>query len=331
MAAYPSNIALGIDIGGSGIKGAPVDLETGTFFAPRHRIPTPQPATPEAVAATVAELVQHFDPDGELPIGIDLPAPILDGVIPSMANLDKSWAGVNGDELFANVLGRPVTLVNDADAAGYAEVRYGAAVGRSGLTIVLTLGTGIGSALVVNDVLVPNTELGHVELDGYDAETRASSAVYEREKLSYKQWAKRLQRYLSYLEGLFFPSVFIIGGGISRKSEKFLPLIDTRAPLIPARLLNTAGIVGSALLAAEAVGRAPGTITPLPPLPEKADEGRKADAPRRTKAKKVGSRKKNTSKAGKFTSESNKGNRSKQSSTSKKDKVKKAKKKQKKA
>lgn len=254
MATYPAHVAFGVDIGGSGIKGALVDLEAGEFFGPRHRIPTPQPATPEAVADTVAALVAHFDVDESVPIGIDFPAPIIHGVAPMIANLDPSWRGRNVLTLMSERLGRAVTVLNDADAAGYAEVHYGAANGIDGLVMVLTLGTGIGSVLVMNGVLIPNTELGHLEIDGKDAEKRAAASAFEREGLSYAQWAKRLQRYFSHVEMLFSPDVFIIGGGISKKSNKFVPLLRTRAPIIPAELLNTAGIVGSALLAAQNAG-----------------------------------------------------------------------------
>lgn len=254
MTPYPANTAFGIDIGGSGIKGAPVNLLTGEFARPRHRIATPKPATPEAVAEAVVELVQHFKIDDSIPIGIDFPAPIIHGVAPMIANLDPSWKGVDVRALLSERLGRAVTVVNDADAAGYAEVHYGAAEGYSGLVMVLTLGTGIGTVLVMDGTLIPNTELGHLELDGYDAETRAASSVLEREDLSFKKWAKRLQRYFSHVEMLFSPEVFIVGGGISKRSDKFLPLIDTRAPIIPAELLNTAGIVGSSLLAAQESG-----------------------------------------------------------------------------
>ncbi len=255
MADYPETVAFGIDIGGSGIKGAPVDLLTGEFYAPRHRISTPQPATPDAVADTVAELVSHFDLDPETPIGLDFPAPIIHGVAPMIANLHKSWKGINVKQLMEERLGRPVTVLNDADAAGYAEVHYGAAEDRAGLVMILTLGTGIGTVMVMDGVLIPNTELGHLELDGHDAETRAAASVYEREGMSIKKWGKRLDRYFSHLEMLLNPDLFVVGGGISKKADKFLPLIHTRAPIVPAELLNTAGIVGSALLAAQESGR----------------------------------------------------------------------------
>lgn len=251
MAKY---LGFGIDIGGSGIKGAFVNLETGEFATDRYRIPTPQPATPEAVADTVCELVEHFEVPADVPIGLDFPAPILHGVAPMIANLDPSWKDRDVRALFSERLGRPVYVVNDADAAGFAEVHYGAASGKDGLVMVLTLGTGIGSVLVMDGVLVPNTELGHLELDGRDAETHASSGVFERENLGWNEWASRLQRYFSHLEMLFSPDIFIVGGGISKKSKKFLPLIETRAPIVAAELQNTAGIVGSALLAAQDAG-----------------------------------------------------------------------------
>lgn len=254
MTTFPAHVAFGIDIGGSGIKGALVDLESGEFIGSRHRIPTPQPATPDAVADTIAELVEYFGIDETVPIGIDVPAPIIHGVAPMIANLHESWKDQNVLKLMTERLGRPVTVLNDADAAGYAEVHYGAANGIEGLVMVLTLGTGIGSVLVINGVLVPNTELGHLEIDGNDAEKRAATSAFENEGLTYEQWAERLQRYFSHVEMLFSPDVFIIGGGISKKSKKFVPLIDTRAPIIPAELLNTAGIVGSALLAAQEAG-----------------------------------------------------------------------------
>ncbi len=248
------HLGFGIDIGGSGIKGAFVNLETGEFATDRYRIPTPQPATPEAVADTVCELVEHFEVPADVPIGLDFPAPILHGVAPMIANLDPSWKDRDVRALFSERLGRPVYVVNDADAAGFAEVHYGAASGKDGLVMVLTLGTGIGSVLVMDGVLVPNTELGHLELDGRDAETHASSGVFERENLGWNEWASRLQRYFSHLEMLFSPDIFIVGGGISKKSKKFLPLIETRAPIVAAELQNTAGIVGSALLAAQDAG-----------------------------------------------------------------------------
>ena len=240
----------GIDIGGSGIKGAPVDLTTGEFTAKRVRIPTPDPSTPEAVAATVAEFVRAFDlPEGS-PIGLTFPAPIKHGVVPFIANLDQSWKSVDVPALMSDTLGRPVSAVNDADAAGVAETVYGAAKGVPGVVLVTTLGTGIGSALVVDGTLVPNTELGHLEIDGDDAEHRASDAARDAEDLSWKEWAERLQRFYETVEMLFSPDLLVVGGGVSKKHEKFLPLLRTTAPIVPAQLRNTAGIVGAAYLAA---------------------------------------------------------------------------------
>ena len=254
MTTSPQHIAFGIDIGGSGIKGALVDLDRGEFIGSRYRIPTPQPATPDAVADTVAELVEHFGIDETVPIGIDFPAPIIHGVAPMIANLHESWKDENVLKLMTERLGRPVTVLNDADAAGYAEVHYGAANGIDGLVMVLTLGTGIGSVLVMDGVLIPNTELGHLEIDGYDAEKRAASSVKEREELSYEKWAtKRLQRYYSHVEMLLSPDLFVVGGGVSKDWNKFGHLLKLRTPIVPAVMRNKAGIVGAALKAKDAM------------------------------------------------------------------------------
>jgi polyphosphate glucokinase len=239
----------GVDFGGSGIKGAPVDTQSGEFAAERQRIETPQPATPQAVADVVAQLVDRPEVAGDAPIGVTVPAIVRHGVVRSAANIDHSWIGVNADELFTQRLGRPVTVVNDADAAGYAEAVLGAAAGKQGLVVVTTLGTGIGSALIHDGVLVPNSELGHLEIDGHDAETRAANGVRERHKLSWEEWAERLTRYYGVVERLLSPDLFVVGGGVSKHAAKFLPLIDVDTPLIPATLRNTAGIVGAALLA----------------------------------------------------------------------------------
>ncbi len=239
----------GIDIGGSGIKGAPVDLTTGSLAADRHRIPTPQPSTPDAVAEVVAQVVSHFGWEG--PVGVTFPAVVTHGVTRTAANVDKSWIGTDAARLFSDAVGQPVTVVNDADAAGVAEVAFGAARDRGGVVIVTTLGTGIGSALVLDGRLVPNTELGHLEIDGVDAEVRASDAAREREDLSWEQWAQRLQRFYGHLEFLFSPDLFVVGGGVSKKSHKFLPLLDLQTEIVPAGLKNEAGIVGVAMLAAQ--------------------------------------------------------------------------------
>lgn len=242
--------AFGIDIGGSGIKGAPVDLLRGEFSADRVRLPTPRPATPAAVAAVVAELVESFHLPVDLPIGVTFPAVIQHGVARSAANVDESWIGTDVSAVIARATGRRVLAVNDADAAGYAETRYGAARDHSGVVLVATLGTGIGTCLVVDGTLVPNTELGHLEIDGHDAESRAADSAREREGLDWEQWAQRLQRYFRVVEDLLWPDLIVIGGGVSKKHASFLPLLDLRTPIVPATLRNAAGIVGAAALAA---------------------------------------------------------------------------------
>ena len=241
---------LGIDIGGSGVKGAPVDLEAGDFAADRFRIETPERSTPDNVVRIVGEIIDHFaDTLGDAPVGITVPAPVRHGVTPMMANLDEAWEGLQADKFFADKLGRSVTLVNDADAAGLAEVQYGAAKGTQGVVLLTTLGTGIGTAVINDGILLPNTEFGHIEIDGHDAESRAAMSVKENEELSWSEWAERLQRYYSELEKLLWPDLFVVGGGVSKKHEKFLPLLDLKTPIIPATLKNKAGIIGAAWLA----------------------------------------------------------------------------------
>jgi polyphosphate glucokinase len=254
--------AFGIDIGGSGIKGAPVDLTTGEFAAERVRVPTPESSTPDAVARVVAQVVASFDLPDDVPVGVTFPAVVQHGVARSAANVDKSWIGTNIEDVVGRALGRQVVAVNDADAAGYAEAVHGAARGAKGVTLLATLGTGIGTAMVVDGVLVPNLELGHLEIDGHDAETRASDAVRDREDLSWEQWAKRLQRYFGVLEALLWPDLIVVGGGVSKHHERFLPLLDLRTPIIPAKLRNKAGIVGAAALAAQAAGLQVGASAP---------------------------------------------------------------------
>lgn len=248
------HIALGIDVGGSGIKGAAVDLKKGAFTTKRKKILTPKPATPEAVIEVIAQLVEHFadDIDKTAPIGITVPAVVQHGLVRSAANIDPTWINFEGEKAMEKRLGRDVTLVNDADAAGYAELLYGAAKDEDGLVIVTTLGTGIGSALLYRNVLIPNTELGHLEIDGKDAETEAASRVKDELGITYQEYAIRLQRYYSVLERLFSPDLFVVGGGISRDSDQFLPFLTLKTPIIPAVLENRAGIIGAAKLAAEA-------------------------------------------------------------------------------
>ena len=240
----------GVDVGGSGIKGAPVDLERGVLAAERVRIETPQPATPQAVCDTVARVLEQSGaPEG--PFGLTLPSVVTSGTARTAANIDPSWVGTDVRALVRERTGREAHVVNDADAAGLAEVRFGAARDVPGTVLVLTLGTGIGSALVRDGRLVPNTELGHLELDGHDAETRASDAARKRDDLSWEQWATRLDRYLRHVDALLWPDLVVVGGGVSKKAEKWLHLLDVRPPVRPAELLNDAGIVGAALLAAE--------------------------------------------------------------------------------
>lgn len=246
--AMASSLPFGIDFGGSGIKGAPVDLALGDFAADRVRIETPSPSTPAAVAGVLAELLGRF-PASTAPVGVTVPGVVRHGVVHSAANIDKSWIGVDADALFTDVSRRDVHVVNDADAAGLAEVRYGAARGHKGLVMVTTLGTGIGSAMVFDGVLVPNAELGHLEIDGHNAESRAAASVRESEQLSWEEWADRLTRYYATLERLFSPDLFVVGGGVSRRAELFLPLLRISTPLVPATLQNRAGIVGAALYA----------------------------------------------------------------------------------
>ena len=238
-------IAFGVDIGGSGIKGAPVDLDTGELAEERYRIETPQPATPDAVTETVADVVEHFDWSG--PVGCTFPAIVKEGVIHSAANVDQSWIGVDAAAQIGDAVPGPVTVLNDADAAGLAEVAFGAGRDQRGVVLVLTFGTGIGSALFLDGQLVPNTELGHLEVKGEDAEERAANSVREEKDLSWKHWAKRVDEYLEVVEDLFSPSLIIIGGGVSKKHDKFLPHIEIDTPMVPAQLLNQAGIVGAAM------------------------------------------------------------------------------------
>ncbi|MBM6699150.1 ROK family protein [Bifidobacterium pullorum subsp. saeculare] len=244
--------AFGVDIGGSGIKAAPVNLEEGKFAEPRLKILTPEVSTPEAVAKVVRQQLEHFEVPEDAPVGIAFPAPIKPGKpLDFMANLDQSWIGVDVTAVFSEMCGRPVVVVNDADAAGLAEQQFGAAKGEKGLVIATTLGTGIGTALIYDGVLIPNTELGHIILDEkhLDAEKYAASSIKDAKDISYKKWAKRLTKYYALMEKYFNPDLFVVGGGVSRNSDKFLPLIDIKTPIVPAKLRNEAGIVGAAYYA----------------------------------------------------------------------------------
>ena len=239
---------LGIDIGGTGIKAAPVDVATGRLLAERVKLPTPSPAVPDQVAQVIRQLVDHFGWSG--PVGITFPGVVSGGIIRTAANLDHAWIGIDAAAFFGAAERQPVTVLNDADAAGLAEMRFGSGKGQQGTVLMLTFGTGIGSALFYNDVLVPNTEFGHIEIHGKDAEARASERAREEGDLSWEKWADRVDTYLEKLEALLSPDLIIIGGGISRKSDKFLPRLTLQARVVPATLHNDAGIVGAAMAAA---------------------------------------------------------------------------------
>jgi polyphosphate glucokinase len=251
VSASPGGRAFGIDIGGTGIKGAVVDVTTGQLLTERTRIPTPHPATPGAVAQVVATLVTGAGWRGD--IGATFPAVIKHGVAQSAANVDESWVGTDADKVFTDAVGAgsEVVVLNDADAAGIAEARFGAAKGVKGVVIMLTFGTGIGSALLMNGVLVPNTELGHLELDGHDAESRAAASVRDEHGMSYKKWAQRVNRYMQHVERLFTPDLFVVGGGVSKNADRWVPLLELNTKVEPAQLLNDAGIVGAAIAAVE--------------------------------------------------------------------------------
>jgi polyphosphate glucokinase len=241
------NVILGIDVGGSGVKGAPVDLATGTLTEERHRVPTPQPAYVDNLVATVAEVAGRFP--GADRVGITFPGVVVDGVVRTAANVDRSWIDAPAADLFGAAVGHPVVVLNDADAAGVAEMEFGVGKGQPGTTLMLTFGTGIGSALFRDGRLVPNTELGHLELHGHDAELKASDRAREVEDLDWKQWAHRVQMYLRHVEYLLQPDLIIIGGGVSKKADRFLPHVSIRTRVVPAALQNNAGIIGAAIAA----------------------------------------------------------------------------------
>lgn len=240
-------VVLGVDIGGSGIKGTTVDVETGQFTAERFRIPTPVAAKPKDVAQTVKMLIEHFEYNG--PVGCGFPAVVRHGVTYTAANVDQSWIGMDAAGLFTQMCGCPTYLLNDADAAGTAEVTFGAGRNEQGVVLVLTLGTGIGSAVFSRGVLVPNTEFGHLTIRGKDAERRASDGARQRKGRSFEEWSKYLQEYLNEMEKLIWPDLIIIGGGVSKNADQFFPYLKTRAKIVPALLLNQAGIIGAAIYA----------------------------------------------------------------------------------
>ena len=246
--------AIGIDIGGTGIKGGVVDLDAGELLTDRVKVATPKGGEPDDIVTAVSAMVDGFgEVANEVPVGICFPAVVIKGVTMSAANVSKKWIGLQAEKLFESALKRDILFVNDADAAGVAEVRYGAAKGRPGLVILTTLGTGIGSALLWNGELVPNSELGHLEIDGHDAEKRAAYSAMERDDLDWKHWAKRLQRYYDVVDALFSPDTFIVGGGVSKHADEFLPLLKLRPEIMPAVHLNNAGILGAAALAGDKI------------------------------------------------------------------------------
>jgi polyphosphate glucokinase len=242
----PKRRGFGIDVGGSGIKGGVVDLDTGQLVGDRVKLLTPQPATPSAVAKTIAEVVNAFGWTGSL--GVTYPGVVTHGIVQTAANVHKSWIGTSArDIISAELDGQDVTVLNDADAAGLAEERYGAGKGHTGLVVLLTFGTGIGSAVIHNGTLIPNTEFGHLEVGGEEAEHRAASSVKENNGWSFKKWAKEVTKVLIAIENAMWPDLFIAGGGISRKADKWIHLLENRTPVVPAALQNTAGIVGAAM------------------------------------------------------------------------------------
>ncbi|GAB3234368.1 polyphosphate--glucose phosphotransferase [Mycolicibacterium hippocampi] len=238
----------GVDVGGSGVKGGIVDLDTGSLIGERFKVLTPQPATPTAVAETIAEVVAHFDWQG--PLGVTYPGVVTDGIVRTAANVDKAWIGADAREVIGGALGgRSVTVLNDADAAGLAEEKFGAGRDNTGVIVLLTFGTGIGSAVIHNGVLLPNTEFGHLEVGGKEAEHRAASSVKDRKEWSYQRWTEEVTKVLVVIENAIWPDLFIAGGGISRKAHKWIPLLENRTPVVAAALQNTAGIVGAAMAA----------------------------------------------------------------------------------
>lgn len=246
--SLPQRRGFGIDVGGSGVKGGIVDLDTGALIGERFKLLTPQPATPEAVAKTIADVAAHFDWQG--PLGVTYPGVVADGIVRTAANVDKAWIGLNAREVISAALGgRPVTVLNDADAAGLAEEKFGAGRNNTGVIVLLTFGTGIGSAVIHNGVLLPNTEFGHLEVGGKEAEHRAASSVKERKEWTYERWTVEVTKVLVAIENAIWPDLFIAGGGISRKAAKWIPLLKNRVPVVAAELQNTAGIVGAAMAA----------------------------------------------------------------------------------
>ena len=248
-----AKVAIGIDIGGTGIKGALVDVKKGELAGERLRVETPAGGRPDDIAEVVKELIAVLDPNGSAEaIGICFPAVVQHGVTKSAANVSKEWIGLDADKFFTRIIGKPVHLINDADAAGVAEMKFGLGKKAKGLVLMTTLGTGIGTALFIDGRLVPNTELGHLEINGVDYETKAAFSAKERENLDWSEWASRLQTYYTTIENLLTPDLFVVGGGVSKEHENFLPLLSLRTEIVPAKLKNTAGIIGAAMVANKA-------------------------------------------------------------------------------
>jgi polyphosphate glucokinase len=249
-----TRIAIGVDVGGSGIKVAAVDTTTGQLLTDRLRVATPNPSTPEAVCASITRLVKRVSTaanDTAAPVGVGIPSVVIGGVSLTAANIDKGWEGFDADSHLTGLLKRDVTVLNDADAAGLAEIRFGAGKDVSGVVLLLTLGTGVGSGLFVDGELVPNTELGHMEIRGRDAERRSAAAARVRRGLSWKAWANDLDEHLHAIDRILWPGLIILGGGVSKRSDRFIPRLTVRPPVVPAQLQNDAGIVGAAMAAAE--------------------------------------------------------------------------------
>ena len=262
-------LAFGVDVGGSGIKAAVVDIATGEMYSERLRVPTPQPSTPDKISASIGRLVRRLaktvEVSDDAPVGVGLPGVAIDGRLKTAANIDPAWVDYPIADKLSRSLKRRVTIVNDADAAGIAEMRFGIGAGKPGTVIFLTLGTGVGSGVFVDGTLVPNTEFGQMEIRGRPAERRSASAARTRRGLSWKAWAQDLDEHLQRIEDLMWPTLFILGGGVSKNADKFIPRLTARTPVVPAQLRNDAGIVGAAIVAVEGMSDAKTTWDDLPP------------------------------------------------------------------
>jgi polyphosphate glucokinase len=261
MVDEPAALAIGVDVGGSGIKVGVVDVARGELLAPRLRIVTPDPSTPAAVVPAIVRTIRRavkgcpVPVPADAPVGVGVPCVVIDGVTKSAANIDQGWIDFDAREAIAAAAKRPTLILNDADAAGLAEMRFGAGFGEKGVVFVLTLGTGVGSALFNDGVLVPNTELGHMEIRGRDAERRSAAVARTRRGLSWKAWAADLEEHLQAIDKLFSPNLIILGGGVSKQPDRFIPRLNVRPRISPARLRNDAGIVGAAMAASEMLAR----------------------------------------------------------------------------